>query len=306
MSFNESNSNVGFDFVPEVNAQNESSQNEHMGIAMNPDLSHKECMDDTIPEVEVPEIEETDESGNSVTVSENATDESTKTEQSADTTENLSDNGNTLVDVCKSEKAIVEEKDKCTDGITVEQTTELLKPLHDDLKSIQDSLTDVNARVSSLRKLADMHESIENKLNAQINEYKDNLYRRIVNPILVEFFDVQEDMIQEMSEATDETGKILNEYIENISRILRHYGVTVEIVNEGDVYDSRIHKPVKAVHTSEKDNDKRIAKTRKRLVHSIDGKVVERASVHVYQYRESANDGKETNEQEKTTSLANI
>lgn len=160
------------------------------------------------------------------------------------------------------------------------------EPVLSEVTEIRQILRDMNARVSSLRKLADMHQEIENNLNNQINEYKDNLYRRIVNPILVEFFDVQEDMNIEAQDASEETAKILTEYVAMITKIFKHYGVTVETVEVGDVYDSRIHNPVKAIPTNEQALDKTIAKTRKSLVHSIDGKVVERASVHVYQYRE--------------------
>lgn len=155
-----------------------------------------------------------------------------------------------------------------------------------EIGKIKSSICDVDARISTLRKLADMHEEIENNLNTQINEYKDNLYRRIVNPILVEFFDIQEDMNLDAFGANDETKNLLLDYVKAISKVFKHYGVEVETVSVGDKYDPRIHKPVKTVPTDDISLDKTIAKTRKTLVHSIDGKIVERACVNVYQYRE--------------------
>lgn len=160
------------------------------------------------------------------------------------------------------------------------------KVLLSEIGKISSTISDVNGRVSTLRKLADMHEEIENKLNTQINEYKDNLYRRIVNPILVEFFDIQEDMNLDALSADDDTKKMLLNYVQAISKVFKHYGVEVENISEGDTYDSRIHKPVKTVSTDNIGLDKTIARTRKTLVHSIDGKVIERACVNVYQYSE--------------------
>jgi len=177
------------------------------------------------------------------------------------------------------------------------------EPVLSEVTEIRQILRDMNARVSSLRKLADMHQEIENNLNNQINEYKDNLYRRIVNPILVEFFDVQEDMNIEAQDASEETAKILTEYVAMITKIFKHYGVTVETVEVGDAYDSSIHNPVKAIPTNEQALDKTIAKTRKSLVHLIDGKVTERASVHVYQYREEKSQETSETAQNSTESV---
>lgn len=140
------------------------------------------------------------------------------------------------------------------------------EPVLSEVTEIRQILRDMSARVSSLRKLADMHQEIENSLNNQINEYKDNLYRRIVNPILVEFFDVQEDMNIEAQDASEETARILMEYVAMITKIFKHYGVTVETVKVGDTYDSRIHNPVKAIPTNEQALDKTIAKDRKSVV----------------------------------------
>lgn len=163
---------------------------------------------------------------------------------------------------------------------------ESINTLLTEIGKVNSSIADVNARVSTLRKLADMHEEIENNLNTQINEYKDNLYRRIVNPILVEFFDIQEDMNLDALSADYDTKKLLLDYVQAISKVFKHYGVEVENVSEGDTYNPRIHKPVKTVPTDNIGLDKTIARTRKTLVHSIDGKVIERAYVNVYQYRE--------------------
>ncbi len=155
-----------------------------------------------------------------------------------------------------------------------------------EISALQKYMTALEAKVSSLRKLADLHQDIENNLNNQINEYKDNLYRRIVNPILIEFFDIQEEMITEIrsNELDEKTAGILNGFVNAMSNVFTHYGVEVDEVNIGDKYDSRIHKPIKSVPTDNKELDKTIAKVKKILVYSIDGKVVERARVHVYQY----------------------
>lgn len=176
-------------------------------------------------------------------------------------------------------------------GFTEEQLNALLqssnKPILDKISALGAQLTDVSARVSSLRKLADMHEGIENDLNNQINSYKENFYRRIVNPILMEIFDVQEYMNSDIASATEETAKILTDYVEMLTKTLQHYGVTVEKVSVGDSYDVRIHKPTKAVPTTDASLDKTIARTRKTLIHYIDGQLVERAPVQVYQFTEA-------------------
>ena len=105
------------------------------------------------------------------------------------------------------------------------------------------------------------------------------------NPILVEFFDIQEEIQQDLLTADEKTAEMLGDYVDMMSRTFKHYGVQIEQVNVGDAYDPRIHQPVKAVETDRPELDKTIAKTRKALVHSIDGKVEERARVHVYQYK---------------------
>ena len=163
----------------------------------------------------------------------------------------------------------------------------------EELSGIRSKLTEMDARVSSLRRLADMHQDIEKKLNDEINEYKDNFYRRIVNPILVEFFEIQEDMHADALSADESAAALLNSHVDAITRTLRHYGVTVETVSVGDTYDPRIHKPVRAVPTEDPALDKTIAKTRQTLVHFIDGKIVERAQVQVYQFTAAAENAAE-------------
>jgi molecular chaperone GrpE (heat shock protein) len=158
----------------------------------------------------------------------------------------------------------------------------------EELSGIRSKMAEMDARVSSLRRLADMHQDIEKKLNDEINEYKDNFYRRIVNPILVEFFEIQEDMHADALSADESAAALLNGHVDAITRTLRHYGVTVETVSVGDLYDPRIHKPVRAIPTDDAALDKKIAKTRQTLVHFIDGKIVERAQVQVYQYTPAA------------------
>lgn len=159
----------------------------------------------------------------------------------------------------------------------------------EEIKKINSGISDINAKVSSLRKLADLHEDIETKLNNKINEYENNFYRRIVSPILVEMFDLQEDMLAEaaLESTSEETRKVLGEYVDSMSVILKHYGVRVERVNAGDVYDSKIHKPLRAVPTSDKALDGTVEKVKKRLVHFVDDRIVERAGVFVYQYTEN-------------------
>ena len=159
---------------------------------------------------------------------------------------------------------------------------------------LRTKMSDVDARVSSLRRLADMHQDIEKKLNDELNEYKDNFYRRIVNPILVEFFEIQEDMHADAMTAEESAAKQILEYVDAISRTLKHYGVTVETVAVGDTYDPALHKPVRAVPTDDPALDKTVAKTRQTLVHFIDGKIVERAQVQVYQYTPAAPETPET------------
>ncbi|MBR5372741.1 MAG: hypothetical protein IK130_11075 [Oscillospiraceae bacterium] len=184
-------------------------------------------------------------------------------------------------------------------GLTEAQLSALLAPVSaqlteqaaqtaDEFSKVRTKLTDMDARISSLRRLADMHQDIEKKLNDEINEYKDNFYRRIVNPILVEFFEIQEDMHADALSADESAAALLNGHVDAITRTLRHYGVTVETVSVGDTYDPRLHKPVKAIPTEDPALDKTIAKTRQTLVHFIDGKIVERAQVQVYQYTPAA------------------
>lgn len=176
-----------------------------------------------------------------------------------------------------------------TVGVSPEELSQLLDAgnasVLQEVQSIHTTLNDLLARVSKLRKLADMHEEVETNLNNQLNDYKNNFYRRIVNPILVEFFDIQEEIQQDLLTADEKTAEMLGDYVDMMSRTFKHYGVQIEQVNVGDAYDPRIHQPVKAVETDRPELDKTIAKTRKALVHSIDGKVEERARVHVYQYK---------------------
>jgi len=169
-----------------------------------------------------------------------------------------------------------------------EQIAQNKAAVTEEFAKMRTKLTEMDARVSSLRRLADMHQDIEKKLNDEINEYKDNFYRRIVNPILVEFFEIQEDMHADALKAEESAAKQIMEYVDAITRTLRHYGVTVETVSVGDVYDPQLHKPVRAVQTDDPALDKTIAKTRQTLVHFIDGKIVERAQVQVYQYVQPA------------------
>lgn len=175
--------------------------------------------------------------------------------------------------------------------ITEEQLKAMLldssKPVLDKITSLSSQLLDLSSKVSSLRKLADMHEGIENDLNNQINSYKDNFYRRIVNPILVEIFDIQECMNADIANASEETAKLLIDYVEMLTKALQHYGVTVEKVSIGDTYNAKIHKPTKAVPTTDATLDKTVARTRKTLIHYIDGQLVERAPVQVYQFTET-------------------
>lgn len=161
--------------------------------------------------------------------------------------------------------------------------------LEKELNDLNTKLSDLSSRVSSLRKLADMHEDIETKLNNRINEYENNFYRRIMNPVLIELFDVQEDMMAEAESAgvTDDVRKILFEYIESLTKVLKHYGVRVETVSKGNTYDPKIHKPLKAINTDNKELDGKIEKVKKHLVHFIDDKIHERAGVFVYQYSEN-------------------
>lgn len=176
-----------------------------------------------------------------------------------------------------------------TVGVSPEELSQMLDAgnasVLQEVQSIHTTLNDLLARVSKLRKLADMHEEVETNLNNQLNDYKNNFYRRIVNPILVEFFDIQEEIQQDLLTADEKTAEMLGDYVDMMSRTFKHYGVQIEQVNVGDAYDPRIHQPVKAVETDRPELDKTIAKTRKALVHSIDGKVEERARVHVYQYK---------------------
>lgn len=175
-------------------------------------------------------------------------------------------------------------------GLTEEQLNAIIqnahKPILEQVSALGTQLSDVSARVSSLRKLADMHEEIENDLNNQLNSYKENFYRRIVNPILMEIFDVQECMNSDIASVSEETAKLLTDYIGMLTKTLQHYGVTVEKVSVGDPYDVKIHKPTKAVPTTDATLDKTIARTRKTLIHYIDGQLVERAPVQVYQFTE--------------------
>ncbi len=199
-------------------------------------------------------------------------------------------------DIPEAEKVIEEEVRKKLPqsdngspiGITQEQLTAILNESNEavlmSVTALGGQLRDINARVSSLRKLADLHEGIENDLNNQINSYKDNFYRRIVNPILMEIFDVQEYMNSDIPTSSEETAKALQEYVDMLTKVLKHYGVTVETVSVGDTYDVKLHKPVKAIPTTDTSLDKKIAKTRKTLIYFIDGQLVERAPVQVYQY----------------------
>lgn len=183
-------------------------------------------------------------------------------------------------------------------GITQEQLTAILNESNEavlmGVTALGGQLRDINARVSSLRKLADLHEGIENDLNNQINSYKDNFYRRIVNPILMEIFDVQEYMNSDIPTSSEETAKALQEYVDMLSKVLKHYGVTVETVSVGDTYDVKLHKPVKAIPTTDATLDKKVAKTRKTLIYFIDGQLVERAPVQVYQYTNTVVSSTET------------
>lgn len=160
-----------------------------------------------------------------------------------------------------------------------------------EIAKINSSINDINARVSTLRKLADMHENIENNLNSQIDEYKENFYKRAVKHILVDFFDIQEHInFNALNSSDDDTKKMLLGYVKKFSKVFKRYGVYVETVLEGDKYDPRIHEPVKAESTDDKSLDETITKVRKTLVYSIDGKVVERVRVNVYQYCEPVSD----------------
>lgn len=185
------------------------------------------------------------------------------------------------------EEAAVLSENSCD---VIEKINDLLsnssEAVNKELQLINDKLNTLDIRVSKLRKLADMHEAIETDLNAQINRYKDNFYRRIVNPILMEIFDLQEDMCQDRSLSGDGSENILDEYIDTITLILAHYGVEVRYVKEGDTYDPAVHKPLKAVPTDDRSLDMIICKVKKRIVHYIDGEIVERAGVFVYQYKE--------------------
>ena len=94
-----------------------------------------------------------------------------------------------------------------TVGVSPEELSQLLDAgnasVLQEVQSIHTTLNDLLARVSKLRKLADMHEEVETNLNNQLNDYKNNFYRRIVNPILVEFFDIQEEIQQDLLTADE-------------------------------------------------------------------------------------------------------
>lgn len=191
---------------------------------------------------------------------------------------------------CGFEEQLAQLQDTVQSGNTelAEQIAQHQAAAAEEFSKVRSKLNEMDARVSSLRRLADMHQDIEKKLNDEINEYKDNFYRRIVNPILVEFFEIQEDMHADALGADEAAAKQIMEYVDAITRTLRHYGVTVETVSVGDAYDPVMHKPVRAVPTDDPSLDKTIAKTRQTLVHFIDGKIVERAQVQVYQYVQPA------------------
>lgn len=284
MDLNEIYKKVGFGNVKE---NEEESEMEVLSVTETEPEMEVPFVTETGPEMEVPSVTETEPEMKAPSVIE--TEPKMEVQPVTETKPNVKVTAVTEAESVSDSDEKIEAKESF---ITEEQMTATLtdvnKPVLDEIATINSSLKDINARVSSLRRLADMHQEIENNLNNQINEYKENLYRRIVNPILVEFFDVQEDMNSEALNATDETAKVLTEYVDMITTIFKHYGVTVETVSVGDVYDTRIHKPVKVIQTDDNTLDRTIAKTRKTLVHSIDGKVIERANVHVYQYQEPA------------------
>lgn len=217
--------------------------------------------------------------------------ETAPTEES-DTAESV---GEEQTEVTETEPVFNESENE----VSLQEISEMLDntrvSVEQELQEISGKLNTVETRVNSLRKLADMHEAIETELNTQINQYKDNFYRRIVSPILMEIFDLQEDMCQERSSYEDDSENILDEYIDSITSILRHYGVKVQFVKEGDVYDSAVHKPLRAVQTDDKSLDMTICKVKKRTIHYIDDKIVERAGVFVYQYKEQKNEETDNN-----------
>ena len=122
-----------------------------------------------------------------------------------------------------------------TVGVSPEELSQLLDAgnasVLQEVQSIHTTLNDLLARVSKLRKLADMHEEVETNLNNQLNDYKNNFYRRIVNPILVEFFDIQEEIQQDLLTADEKTAEMLGDYVDMMSRTFKHYGVQIEQVN---------------------------------------------------------------------------
>lgn len=168
------------------------------------------------------------------------------------------------------------------------------------LDSLQEQLNSLQTEFQSKLKYDQHKDKIIDNLHSQLQEYKDNLIKKLLQPMIMDVIHTIDDFNKLIShyqqqEPSHIDSQKLIKLMESVPDELEHllYRQGVEIFNESEtVFNPSRQKVVKTVPTSESAKDKTIAQS-VRKGYEWEGQVLRKEMVEVYVNQPIENDNGE-------------
>jgi molecular chaperone GrpE (heat shock protein) len=138
--------------------------------------------------------------------------------------------------------------------------------LASNLDSISDELTALVKKAEKLEELfnqkilrSQQESQIIDQMHAELQEYKNDLYMKMIRPILIDLIELREHILKLSSDLEGKPLRVFSSFSYDLAQTLENNGVTIYQAQIGELFDPRKHKVVEKVFTGEEGQDKTIA-----------------------------------------------
>lgn len=166
---------------------------------------------------------------------------------------------------------------------------EEMKSANEKLEEISSSIKQLTSQVLKTNNSISMHETIEDNLNKELQQYKNDFYSSLSVPFLQQFISLHKEMEKEMQGCIkdnsdghlDEAVDILDYYLKKIEGSLINCGVEARHPESGEKYDPLTQIIVNIIETDDQGKNE-IIESAKSNSYIYNGKTLAPAKVAVY------------------------
>lgn len=178
------------------------------------------------------------------------------------------------------------------DDLAVSEPQQLTTLVLQQYEQLQAQMVHLGEEFQSKLKYDQHKDTIINNLHRELQEYKNDLYKKLLQPIIMDLIYTMDQMNKEVKTysekdlSTLEPTKLLksiSSYAADLEDILTKYGVEA-LVSEECIFNPQVQTALKVIDTDELSRDKNVRESIKKG-YTWEGKLLRKESVSVYKYK---------------------